>query len=173
MRARYLFPLLLALLLGACNNPAVNQPTSRISQPQPQAANQLYRSFTITPVRTKGHRVDLEERFSTATQRALEAKGYVRQDSGADMQVIYALGTTPQEGIELRPVMGANGAIYTQTEMTNDETAVLALRILDTRDQGVLFQAQISRQFTDPQFTQEGFDQGVAKLLKDFPPRKP
>jgi hypothetical protein len=173
MRALPVLSLFAALLLSACSDQAVNQPTSRISQPQPQAANQVYRTFTIQPVRTKGHRVDLEEQFSTATQRALEAKGYVLQDTGADMQVIYALGTTPQEGIELRPVMGANGAIYTQTQMTNDEVAVLALRILDTRDQRVLFQAQISRQFTDPQFTQERFDQGVANLLKEFPQRKP
>jgi hypothetical protein len=171
MRATLLLPLLATLLLSACSNGPVNQPSDRISQAPPSA--QVYRSFTIKPVRTKGHRVDLEERFNSATQRALEAKGYVLQENGGDMQVIYALGTQAQEGIELRPVMGSNGAIYTQTEMTNDETAVLALRILDSRDQRVLFQAQISRQFTNPQFTQQAFDQGVAKLLEEFPPAKP
>ncbi|MGY4533382.1 hypothetical protein ACVW0Y_002512 [Pseudomonas sp. TE3786] len=171
MRVPHLLPLLGTLLLSACINEPVNQPTSTISQAPP--SNQVYRSFYIQPVRTQGHRIDLEERFNTATQRALEAKGYEFRQNGGDMRVIYALGTQPKEGIELRPVMGSNGAIYTQTEMTNDETAMLALRILDSRDQRVLFQAQISRQLTDPQFTQEVFDRGVAKLLEDFPPRKP
>lgn len=172
MRALPLLVLFGVLLLGGCSHEAVNQPTQRIDTP-PHVITQVYRSFSIEPVRTKGHRVDLEQQFNLATQRALEAKGYVRQDSNADMRVIYALGTQPHEGVQLRPVMGSNGAIYTQTQMTHDETAVLALRILDPRDQSVLFQAQISRQFTDPKFTQQGFDQGVAKLLEEFPPARP
>lgn len=170
MRLSLFVPLCAALLLMACSNEPVNQPNRVISAPSVQAYD--FRSFVIEPVRTKGHRLDLEERFNTATQRALEAKGYSRQDGHGDMQVLYALGTQAQPGIELRPVMGNNGAVYTQTEMTNDQTAVLALRIIDNRDKRVLFEAQISRQFSDPNFTQERFDQAVAKLLEEFPPRK-
>ena len=171
MRLSLLVPLCGALLLTGCINEVLNPPTRSTSAPSVQAYD--LRTFVIEPVRTKGHRLDLEERFNTATQRALEAKGYSREDSNGQMQVLYALGTLPQQGIELRPVMGNNGAIYTQTQMTNDETAVLALRIIDNRDQRVLFQAQISRQFTNPQFTQEAVDLAVAKLLEEFPPRKP
>lgn len=170
MRLSLFVPLCGTLLLMACSSETVNPPTRVISPPSVQAYD--FRSFVIEPVRTKGHRLDLEERFNTATQRALEAKGYSRQDGRGDMQVLYALGTLPQQGIELRPVMGSNGAIYTQTEMTHEQTAVLALRIIDNRDQRVLFEAQISRQFSDPNFTQARFDQAVAKLLEEFPPRK-
>lgn len=170
MRRSLLVPLCGALLLMACVSEPAKQPAHTLSTPAVQAYD--FRSFVIEPVRTKGHRLDLEERFNTATQRALEAKGYSRQDGNGDMQVLYALGTKAQPGIELRPVMGSNGAVYTQTEMTNEQTAVLALRILDNRDQRLLFEAQISRQFSDPNFTQERFDQAVAKLLEEFPPRK-
>lgn len=170
MRRSLLVPLCGALLLIACVSEPAKQPARTLSTPAVQAYD--FRSFVIEPVRTKGHRLDLEERFNTATQRALEAKGYSRQDGSGDMRVLYALGTQTQPGIELRPVMGSNGAVYTQTEMTNEQTAVLALRILDNRDQRVLFEAQISRQFSDPNFTQERFDQAVAKLLEEFPPHK-
>ncbi|MCY1273279.1 hypothetical protein D9M68_213830 [compost metagenome] len=157
----------LALLLGACAGP----PAAPQVKVDPAAAG-AYQSFSIQPVRAPGHRQDLEERFDTAVRRALEAKGYRFSENIADLRVIYALGLERQTGIDQRPVVTAGGAVYTQTELTDDDHARLALRILDARDQRVLFQAQIARQLHDPSLTQETFDRGVAELLADFPARR-
>ena len=76
-----------------------------------------------------------------------------------------------ESGVELKPVQVA-GATYTQTLTTEEERARLALRILDSRSKAVLFQVAISRQLHNPDMSQERFDQGVAKLLADFPARR-
>ena len=98
----------------------------------------------------------------------LSAKGYRFTETQPDMQVIYALGLEQEQGIELAPV-AVGGTVYTQTRATEDERARLALRILDSKSQAVLFQAQINRQLHNPDMSQENFDRGVAKILEGFP----
>lgn len=157
---------LLAMLLGACAAPHDDQVTIA-----PAVRDTPYMTFTIQPVRAPGHRQDLEERFDNALHKAMEAKGYRYQEKGSDLTIIYALGLSPEPGVTMRPVITPGGAVYNQTELTQDERARLALRILDGFDERVLFEAQISRQLHDPKLTQQGFDRAVAELLKDFPAR--
>ncbi|WP_239482137.1 DUF4136 domain-containing protein [Zestomonas insulae] len=155
------------LLLAACASP--DGPQVELS---PTASARSYASFSIEPVRVAGHRQDLEERFDHAVRRALEAKGYQFSDGIADLKVIYALGLESQTNVAQRPLITSEGSAWSQIEMTQEDNARLALRILDSRDGRVLFQAQINRQLHDPQLTQERFDQGVAELLAEFPPRR-
>lgn len=165
MRLSLLLPLL--LLLGACAGTDAPQ-----VEVDPAASSGHYTSFSIVPIRTIGHRQDLEERFDTAVRRALEAKGYRFSAGAADLKVIYALGLDSQVGVEQRPLITSTGAAYSQVEINQDENARLALRILDSRDDKVLLQAQLSRQLHDPSLTQDAFDQAVARLLAEFPPRR-
>jgi curli biogenesis system outer membrane secretion channel CsgG len=158
---RYLFALLLPLL-SACSS------TTSSVQVLPSAANLQYQTFSVSAVRTSGHRIDLEQRFNQAVQSALSAKGYRFSETQPDMQVIYALGLAHEQGIELAPV-AVGGTVVTQTRATDDERARLALRILDSKTQEVLFQAQISRQLHNPDMSQENFDRGVANIVEDFP----
>lgn len=159
---RYLLALLLPLL-SACTS----TPDSSIQVLQPVQA-MPHQSFSVRAVRASGHRTDLEQRFNQAVQNALSAKGYRFTETQPDMQVIYALGLEQEQGIELAPV-AVGGTVYTQTRATDDERARLALRILDSKTQAVLFQAQISRQLHNPDMSQENFDRGVAKILEGFP----
>lgn len=157
-----------ALLLGAlcaCSS----QPAESI-RIAPAAQQAQYQSFSIKPIRTEGHRQDLEQRFNAALAKTLLSKGYQPAES-ADLQVIYALGLTRERGMELKPVQ-AGGATFTQTLATEQEQARLVLRILDARTQAVLYQAEISRHLHNPDLSQERFDAGVAKLLADFPARR-
>lgn len=162
---RLFVPALVLLSLVGCSSPA-----KQAVQIAPEASSAQYQSFSVAPIRAPGHRLDLEQRFTTAVIRALQAKGYELQQN-ADMQVIYALGLSKESGVELKPVQVA-GATYTQTLTTEEERARLALRILDSRSKTVLFQVAISRQLHNPDMSQERFDQGVAKLLADFPDRR-
>ena len=161
MRLYLLAPLL--LLLSACSSPP--PPAVQVLD---QASSTSYKTFSVRAVRASGHRLDLEERFNQAVQTALSAKGYRYLEQGADIQVIYALGMAHERGIELAPVAVA-GTVYTQTRATEDERARLALRILDSQTQAVLFQAQISRQLHNPDMSQENFTRGVVRLFADFP----
>ncbi len=162
---RLFVPALVLLSLVGCSSPA-----KQAIQIAPEASSTQYQSFSVAPIRAPGHRLDLEQRFTTAVVRALEAKGYQRLDQG-DLKVIYALGLSKESGVELKPVQVA-GATYTQTLTTEEERARLALRILDARSKAVLYEANISRQLHNPDMSQERFDQGVAKLLADFPARR-
>ncbi|WP_033944657.1 DUF4136 domain-containing protein, partial [Pseudomonas aeruginosa] len=103
-------------------------------------------------------------------RRALEAKGYRYHAEHGDLRVIYALGLQRQPGLEMRPVITQDG-VFTQTQLTEDTEARLALRILDESNGRVLLESVLSRQLHDPALTQEAFDRGVAQLLKDFPSR--
>jgi curli biogenesis system outer membrane secretion channel CsgG len=158
----YLFALLLPIL-SACTS----TPTTTV-QVLPAAQANPYQTFNIRAIRTSGHRQDLELRFSQALEHALTAKGYRFDAALPDMQVIYALGLEQEQGIALTPVT-VGGTVYTQTRATDDERARLALRILDSKTQAVLFQAQISRQLHNPDMSQENFNRGVAKILEGFP----
>jgi len=158
---RYLLALLLPLL-SACSSPT---PSVQVLS---SAANPHYQTFSVSAVRTSGHRIDLEQRFNQAVQNALIAKGYRFSETQPDMQVIYALGLAHEQGVELAPV-AVGGTVVTQTRATDDERARLALRILDSKTQEVLFQAQISRQLHNPDMSQENFDRGVANIVEDFP----
>ncbi|WNF46226.1 DUF4136 domain-containing protein [Pseudomonas sp. SG20056] len=159
---RYLLALLLPLLSACTSTP---EPSIQVLQPTPGTS---YQSFNVRAVRTSGHRTDLEQRFNQAVQNALSAKGYRFTETQPDMQVIYALGLEHEAGIELTPI-AVGGTVYTQTHATEDERARLALRILDSKTQAVLFQAQINRQLHNPDMSQENFDRGVAKILEGFP----
>ena len=163
--ARLFAPAFVVLALAGCSTPA-----NEAIQVAPQASAAQYQSFSVAPIRAPGHRMDLEQRFTTAVGRALEAKGYQRLDQG-DLQVIYALGLNKESGVELKPVQ-VGGATYTQTLTTEEERARLALRILDARSKAVLYEANISRQLHNPDMSQENFDRGVAKILADFPARR-
>ncbi|MGG5872504.1 DUF4136 domain-containing protein [Pseudomonas peli] len=159
---RYLLALLLPLLSACTSTP---EPSIQVLQPV-QATP--YQTFSVRAVRASGHRMDLEQRFNQAVQNALSAKGYRFTETQPDMQVIYALGLEHAQGIELAPV-AVGGTVYTQTRATEDERARLALRILDSKTQAVLFQAQINRQLHNPDMSQKNFDRGVAKILEGFP----
>lgn len=159
---RYLLALLLPLLSACSSSPAPSV------QVLPTASNQQYQTFSVSAVRAQGHRIDLEQRFNLAVQNALTAKGYRFSETQPDMQVIYALGLAHEQGVELAPV-AVGGTVVTQTRATDDERARLALRILDSKTQEVLFQAQISRQLHNPDMSQENFDRGVASIVEDFP----
>ena len=159
---RYLLALLLPLLSACSSTP---EPSIQVLQPVQTAP---YQTFSVRSVRASGHRMDLEQRFNQAVQNALSAKGYRFTEAQPDMQVIYALGLEQETGIELTPV-AVGGTVYTQTRATEDERARLALRILDSKTQAVLFQAQINRQLHNPDMSQETFDRGVAKILEGFP----
>lgn len=159
---RYLLAVLFPLL-SACTS-APPPPVQVLDQ----ASSKSYQTFSVRAVRASGHRLDLEERFNQAVQTALSAKGYRYREQGADMQVIYALGMHHERSIELAPVAVA-GTVYTQTRATEDERARLALRILDSQTQAVLFQAQINRQLHNPDMSQENFTRGVVRLFADFP----
>lgn len=161
---RFVLLLLFDLLLYACRN----EPGPVRLAPGVTAAD--YRTFFIQAVRAEGHRIDFEERFDTAVRRALEAKGYRYQAEHGDLRVIYALGLQRQPGLEMRPVITQDG-VFTQTQLTEDTEARLALRILDESNGRVLLESVLSRQLHDPALTQEAFDRGVAQLLKDFPSR--
>lgn len=163
--ARLFAPALALLALAGCSTP-----TNEAIQVAPQASAAQYQSFSVAPIRAPGHRLDLEQRFTTAVVNALAAKGY-RAAEQADMQVIYALGLSRESGVELKPVQ-VGGATYTQTRTTEAERARLVLRILDARSKAVLYEANISRQLSNPDLSQERFNQGVAKLLADFPARR-
>lgn len=159
---RYLLALLLPILSACTSTP---EPSVQVL---PAAQTNHYQTFNVRAIRASGHREDLEERFNQAVQNALSAKGYRFTETQPDMQVIYALGLEQEQGIELTPV-AVGGTIYTQTRATEDERARLALRILDSKTQAVLFQAQINRQLNNPDMSQENFNQGVAKILEGFP----
>ncbi|ABR85549.2 TPA: DUF4136 domain-containing protein [Pseudomonas aeruginosa] len=162
---RLALPLLFGLLLYACRS---DPDPVRLA---PGIAATDYRTFFIQAVRAEGHRIDFEERFDTAVRRALEAKGYRYQAEHGDLRVIYALGLRRQPGLELRPVITRDG-VFTQTQLTEDSEARLALRILDERDGRILLESVLGRRLHDPALTQEAFDSGVAQLLKDFPARQ-
>ncbi|MBG4978966.1 DUF4136 domain-containing protein [Pseudomonas aeruginosa] len=68
-------------------------------------------------------------------------------------------------------VRRALDGVFTQTQLTEDTEARLALRILDESNGRVLLESVLSRQLHDPALNQEAFDRGVAQLLKDFPSR--
>ncbi|MGB4073894.1 DUF4136 domain-containing protein [Pseudomonas sp.] len=159
---RYLLALLLPLLSACTSTPASTV------QVLPAAQERQYQTFNVRAIRASGHRADLELRFNQAVQNALSAKGYRFTETQPDMQVIYALGLEQEQGIELAPV-AVGGKVYTQTRATDDERARLALRILDSKTQAVLFQAQINRQLHNPDMSQENFDRGVAEILDGFP----
>ena len=148
---RFVLLLLFGLLLYACRN----EPGPVRLAPGVTAAD--YRTFFIQAVRAEG-------------RRALEAKGYRYQAEHGDLRVIYALGLQRQPGLEMRPVITQDG-VFTQTQLTEDTEARLALRILDESNGRVLLESVLSRQLHDPALTQEAFDRGVAQLLKDFPSR--
>lgn len=159
--SRLILPLLSLLLAGCANDPA-NISVS-------PAAQGRQSTFFIQAVRAQGHREDLEERFDLAVRRALEAKGYRYQEGSGELRVIYAVGLDSQTGIVQRPVVTGAG-VMTQTQIIDAEQARLALRILDEASGEVLFQAQVARQLYDPTLTQQAVDDGIARLLGDFPP---
>lgn len=153
---------LLTLLLCAC---AGSDPQQVSVSPQADGSQS---SFFIHAVRTPGHRLDLEARFDTAVRHVLEAKGYLYQPDGGDLQVLYALGLDRQTEVIQRPVATQAGVIN-QTQIADSDRARLVMRILDERSQAVLYEAQLSRQVQDPNLSQAAFDEAIAKLLKDFP----
>lgn len=159
--SRLILPLF-CLLLAAC---AGSDPANISVSP---AANGRQSTFFIQAVRAQGHREDLEDRFDLAVRRALEAKGYRFQDNSGELRVIYAVGLDSQTGIVQRPVVTGAG-VMTQTQITDQEQARLALQILDEATGTVLYQAQVARQLHDPKITQQAVDEGIARLLKDFP----
>lgn len=161
-----LFALLALFSLAGCANDSA-QPI----QIAPLATPGAYQSFSVEPIRASGHRIDLEQRFTTAVIRALNNKGYQQADT-ADMQVIYALGLERQAGMDIKPVQ-VGGATYNQTLATEQEQARLVLRIIDSRSKAVIYQANIARTLNNPDLSQERFDQGVDRLFKDFPDRHP
>lgn len=159
--SRLILPLLI-LLLSAC---ASSDPANISVSP---AAQGRQSTFFIQAVRAPGHREDLEDRFDLAVRRALEAKGYRYQEHEGELRVIYAVGLDSQTGIIQRPVATSAG-VMTQTQFTDQEQARLALRILDEASGEVLYQAQVARQLHDPALTQQAVDDGMARLLTDFP----
>lgn len=134
---RFVLLLLFGLLLYACRN----EPGPVRLAPGVTAAD--YRTFFIQAVRAEGHRIDFEERFDTAVRRALEAKGYRYHAEHGDLRVIYALGLQRQPGLEMRPVITQDG-VFTQTLLTEDTKARLALRILDESNGRVLLEPRSS-----------------------------
>lgn len=162
-RLSLILPLLLLLLAGCASDPA------NISVSPNADGHQ--NTFFIQAVRAPGHREDLEDRFDLAVRRAMEAKGYRFQERSGDLRVIYAVGLDTQTGVIQRPISTEAGVV-TQTQIADSEQARLALRILDETSGEVLFQAQLARQLHDPSLTQQAFDEGIARLLKDFPPHK-
>lgn len=159
--SRLILPLL-CLLLAAC---AGSDPANISVSP---AANGRQTTFFVQAVRAQGHREDLEDRFDLAVRRALEAKGYRYQENSGELRVIYAVGLESQTGVIQRPVATSSGVI-TQTQITDQEQARLALQILDEASGTLLYQAQVARQLHDPKITQQAVDEGIAHLLKDFP----
>ncbi|MBB4865206.1 hypothetical protein HNP46_004086 [Pseudomonas nitritireducens] len=159
--SRLLLPLL-CLLLAAC---AGTDPANISVSP---AANGRQSTFFIQAVRAQGHREDLEDRFDLAVRRALEAKGYRYQESSGELRVIYAVGLDSQTGVIQRPIATSAGVVM-QTQIADSEQARLALQILDEATATLLYQAQVARQLHDPKITQQAVDEGIARLLRDFP----
>ena len=163
MLKRALLPLAL-LALTACAGPQA--PDIELA---PQIDAQRYRSFDIEPQRIAGHRIDLESRFDQALNKALTEKGYTPTAQG-DLQVLYALGLERSSGLELQPVQVAGGT-YTRTINTSSDQALLVLRIIDRQTKAVLYQAKIDKTLTNPDLSQERFNQAVSRFLADFPAR--
>jgi len=158
--SRLILPLLLLLLAGCASDPA------SISVSPNADGHQS--TFFIQAVRAPGQREDLEDRFDLGVRRALEAKGYRFQERSGDLRVIYALGLDNQAGVVQRPISTGAGVVM-QTQIADSEQARLALRIIDEASGEVLLQAALARQLHDPSLSQQSFDEGIAKLLKDFP----
>lgn len=166
---RLLTVLFTAVLLSACGSAEKTDQLIPTLQ-GPERWHDL-RTFSLEPVRTKGHRLDLEPAVSQALRKALEAKGYRYQADNADIRVLYAFGLSAQAAINQRPVVSSQGT-YTRTEINQEQQARLALRLTDTQD-NILLDVAGSRTLQHPDLSQQAFDQAAKRLFNELPRATP
>ncbi|MFK8403096.1 DUF4136 domain-containing protein, partial [Pseudomonas sp. BGr12] len=74
-----------------------------------------------------------------------------------ELRVIYAVCLDRQNGIVQRPLVTGAG-VMTQTQITDQEQASLALQIIDDASGHVLYQAKVSRQLHFPKITHQAVE---------------
>ncbi|MCJ8170131.1 DUF4136 domain-containing protein [Atopomonas sediminilitoris] len=170
MRRLILSVLFSLVALAGCSSDPVPTDALMPSLLGPERWHDL-RTFSLSPLRTKGHRLDLEPKVNQALRQALEAKGYRYQADDADIRVLYAFGLSSQAGINQRPVITSQGT-YTRTEIIQEEQVRLALRLLDRSD-NILLDVAGSRTLQHPDLSQKAFDQAATRLFNEVPRATP
>jgi len=117
-----------------------------------------------------------EPRIKDAVDHALQAKGWQKVESGADVAVM-AVGSTrnQQEYNTFYNGLGGwrwGGFGETQTTVENYRVGTLVLDLYDAKNKQLIWRGTSSDTLSNkPEKNEKNLDKAVDKMLKDFPPK--
>lgn len=170
---RYLFPLLLLLLVG-CS-------TKIDTDYDPSFQTSSLKTFAVVHQSMKGADTLDDERIREAIVREMVLKGYAAaaQDA-ADFHITFQ--TRLEEDVPSNVSFGfgvgtfssgVGGSVGTAHNVTSDKETLL-INTVDPKTKKIFWRAEVSkkrREFKSPQARSDYFDKTVASLLAEFPVR--
>lgn len=154
--------MLVSTLFTAC----ASQTSMDYKQAESTSISQ-YSSFSITPLHIKGHDIKVETVVEIAIKSALEGRGLIFQESGADLEVQYAAGVKSTRAVDLKPV-SVGSAVYTSHDVVTQTRATLVINVQDTKSDQNVWRSSGSRTIREGEIPQAGINVEFAKIFENF-----
>ena len=162
MRIRSLLLIFVSLLFTAC----ASQTGMDYTQAESVSINQ-YSSFSITPLKIKGHNSKTELAVEIAIKSALVNQGLIYSEKNADLDVQYAAGVKSTRAVDLKPVSIGSG-VYTSHDVVSQTRATLVINIEDTKTNENVWRSSGSRTIREGKIPQPAINSEFAKIFQHF-----
>lgn len=162
MKFRSLMLALIATLMTAC----ASQSAMDYHQADAISLSQ-FNSFSIKPLKVKGHNHKTEEAVETALRAALEARGLTFSETDADLEVQYAAGVKSTRAVDLKPV-AIGSAVYTSHDVVSNTSATIMINIQDTKTNQNVWRSSGSQTIREGKIPQADINAEFSKILQNF-----
>lgn len=162
MKFRSLMLALISTLMTAC----ASQPAMDYKQADATSISQ-YSSFSIKPLKVKGHDHKTEKVVEIALRAALEGRGLTFSETAADLEVQYAAGVKSTQSVDLKPV-AIGSAVYTSHDVVSNTRATVVINIQDTKTNKNVWRSSGSQTIREGKIPQADINSEFAKILQNF-----
>ena len=162
MKFRSLMLALISTLMTAC----ASQPAMDYKQADTTSISQ-YSSFSIKPLKVKGHDHKTEKVVEIALRAALEGRGLTFSETAADLEVQYAAGVKSTQSVDLKPV-AIGSAVYTSHDVVSNTRATVVINIQDTKTNKNVWRSSGSQTIREGKIPQADINSEFAKILQNF-----
>lgn len=162
MKFRSLMLALISTLMTAC----ASQPAMDYKQADATSLSQ-YSSFSIKPLKVKGHDNKTEKVVEIALRAALEGRGLTFSETAADLEVQYAAGVKSTQSVDLKPV-AIGSAVYTSHDVVSNTRATVVINIQDTKTNQNVWRSSGSQTIREGKIPQADINSEFAKILQNF-----
>lgn len=162
MKFRSLMLAFIGTLMTAC----ASQPAMDYKQADATSLSQ-FSSFSIKPLKVKGHDHKTEKVVEIALRAALEGRGLTFSETDADLEVQYAAGVKSTQSVDLKPV-AIGSAVYTSHDVVSNTRATVVINIQDTKTNQNVWRSSGSQTIREGKIPQADINSEFAKILQNF-----